>query len=160
MDRPRRRCQRRARFDDSRYRSGAPDRPWRDAFARTEHGRHADEVSASVAFENGTLARFYASRIAHQRKRGMQIVYVDGVVEIDFLTREIRNTTRRLLGEIRFDDPLSESVVSFVRSVRSREPAVVRPEEARHALETALMIEQAAKAPAHSPVLEKIAATA
>jgi predicted dehydrogenase len=131
-----------------------------DAFARTEHGRHADEVSAAVAFENGTLARLHASRIAHQRKRGMQLVYVDGMVEIDFMTREIRNSTRRPLGEIRFDDPLSESVASFIRSVRGEDPTVVRPEEARHALETALLIEQAAKAPVHSPVIEKIAATA
>jgi len=131
-----------------------------DAFARTEHGRHADEVSAAIAFENGTLARLHGSRIAHQRKRGMQLVYVDGVVEIDFMTREIRNSTRRPLGEISFDDPLSESVASFIRSVRGEDPTVVRPEEARLALETALMIEQAARAPAHSPVIEKIAATA
>lgn len=131
-----------------------------DAFARSERGRHADEVSAAVAFENGTLARLHASRIAHQRKRGMQLVYVDGVVEIDFITREIRNSTRRPLGRISFDDPLSEAVASFIRSVRGEDPTVVRPEEARLALETALLIEQVAKAPAHSPVIEKIAATA
>jgi len=131
-----------------------------DAFARAEHGRHPDEVSAAISFENGTLARLHASRIAHQRKRGMQLVYVDGVIEIDFMIREIRNTTRRPLGEISFDDPLSESVGAFIRSVRGGDPTFVRPEEARHALETALLIEQAAKAPAHRPLIEKIAATA
>ncbi len=131
-----------------------------DAFARTEQGRHADEVSAAVCFENGTLARLHASRIAHQRKRGMRAVYADGVVEIDFMTREIRNTTRRPLGEISFDDPLGESVGAFVRAVRGEDPTFVRPEEARHALETALLIEQAARTPTHRPVIEKIAATA
>ncbi len=131
-----------------------------DAFARAERGRHPDEVSAAISFENGTLARLHASRVAHQRKRGMQLVYVDGIVEIDFMTREIRNTTRRSLGEISFDDPLSESVASFVRSVRGEDPTFVRPEEARLALETALLIEQAARAPARSPAIEKIAATA
>ncbi len=74
-----------------------------DAFGRAERGRHADEVSAAISFENGTLARLHASRIAHQRSRGMQLVYVDGIVEIDFVTREIRNTTRRPLGEISFE---------------------------------------------------------
>jgi predicted dehydrogenase len=131
-----------------------------DAFARAERGRHADEVSAAISFENGTLARLHASRIAHHRKRGMQLVYVDGIVEIDFMTREIRNTTRRPLGEIAFDDPLSASVESFIRSVRGENETVVRPEEARHALETALTIEQAARAPAYRPMIEKIAATA
>lgn len=131
-----------------------------DAFARAERGRFADEVSAAVSFENGTLARLHCSRIAHQRKRGMQLVYVDGIVEIDFMTREIRNTTRRPLGQIAFDDPLSASVESFIRSVRGENETVVRPEEARHALETALLIEQAARAPAHRPMIEKIAATA
>jgi predicted dehydrogenase len=131
-----------------------------DAFARTERGRHPDEVSAAISFENGTLARLHASRVAHQRKRGMQLVYVDGIVEIDFMTREIRNTTRRPLGEIAFDDPLSASVESFIRSVRGQDETVVRPEEARLALETALMIEQAARAPAYRPMIEKIAATA
>lgn len=131
-----------------------------DAFARAERGRHADEVSAAISFENGTLARLHASRIAHQRKRGMQLVYVDGIVEIDFMTREIRNTTRRPLGEISFDDPLSESVASFVRSARGEDPTFVRPEEARLALETALLIEQASRAPARMPTIEKIAATA
>jgi predicted dehydrogenase len=131
-----------------------------DAFARAEQGRLADEVSATVAFENGTLARLHASRIAHQRKRGMQLVYVDGLVEIDFMTREIRNTTRRPLGEISFDDPLSASVASFIRSARGEDPTFVRAEEARLAVETALLIEDAAHAPAVRPAIEKIAATA
>ncbi|HTO41229.1 MAG TPA: Gfo/Idh/MocA family oxidoreductase [Rhizomicrobium sp.] len=130
-----------------------------ETFARAERSRFADEVSTTVAFENGTVARLHASRVAQQRKRGMQLVYVDGVVEIDFLTREIRNTTRRPLGKIAFDDPLSASVASFIASVRGA-PVFVRPEEARLALQTALTIEQAALLPARHPLAEKFAASA
>ena len=41
-------------------------------------------------------------------------------------------------------DPLGESVAAFVTAVQAGGLALVRPEEARHALETALMIEDAA----------------
>ena len=130
-----------------------------ETFARTERSNFADEVSTTLTFENGTVARLHASRVAHQRKRGMQLVYVDGVVEIDFLTREIRNTTRRPLGKIAFDDPLSASVASFIASVRGA-PVFVRPEEARLALQTALTIEQAAHVPARRALGEKFAVSA
>ena len=90
-----------------------------------------------------------------------QAIPIDVVTDIvTFGAGEIRNTTRRPLGEIAFDDPLSASVESFIRSVRGQDETVVRPEEARLALETALMIEQAARAPAYRPMIEKIAATA
>ena len=41
-------------------------------------------------------------------------------------------------------DPLGESVAAFVTAVQAGGSALVRPEEARDALETALMIEDAA----------------
>src|SRR6201991_407992 len=55
----------------------------------TQYGPHADEVSAAVTFANGTVARLDTSRIADARKRGMRAVYADGIIEIDFLTREV-----------------------------------------------------------------------
>jgi len=114
------------------------------ARARTVHGRHADEVSATLGFENGTLARLHTSRVAGARSRGMRVVYDDGVIEIDFITRKVKNTTPRALNALAFDDPLGESVNSFVRSVRDGAATLVRPEEARRALETALLIDDAA----------------
>ncbi len=42
------------------------------------------------------------------------------------------------------DDPLGESVASFVRAVRHGDTTLVRPEEARLALATALAIDDAA----------------
>ncbi|MBV8978397.1 MAG: Gfo/Idh/MocA family oxidoreductase [Alphaproteobacteria bacterium] len=116
-----------------------------DAYARAEMGRLADEVTAVIAFANGSVARLETSRIAHNRRRGMRAVYHDGVVEIDFLTRKLRNTTRRKLQPLELGDPLGESVAAFVKAARDGSPALVRPQEARRALETALLIDEAAE---------------
>ena len=115
-----------------------------DARARALHGYLADEVSASVAFSNGTLAHLETSRISETRRRGMRAAYKDGVIEIDFITRKVRNTTPRPLRALEMGDPLAESVASFVGSVRANAAPMVRPQEARRALQTALMIDDAA----------------
>ena len=104
----------------------------------------ADEVSATVRFESGSVAKLHASRVSPIRRRGMRAIYPDGVVEIDFITRKVRNTTGRLLNPFELDDPLGESIASFVEAARMGAAALVRPEEARHALATALLIDEAA----------------
>jgi predicted dehydrogenase len=113
------------------------------ARTRSEQSTKPDEVSAVVHFENGSVARLTASRISPIRRRGMRAVYPDGVIEIDFITRQVRNTTKRELNPLELSDPLGEAVASFVDAARIGAPAFVRPEEARTALETALMIDEA-----------------
>jgi len=115
------------------------------ARGRATHAEHADEVSALISFDNEAQARLVASRISPIRRRGMRAVYADGVVEIDFVTREVKNTTGRALSPLEMNDPLGESVAAFVDAVRLGKPALVRPEEARRALETALLIDEAAE---------------
>jgi predicted dehydrogenase len=115
------------------------------ARAHAEMGRLADEVQATVTFQNGSVARLETSRIAVNRRRGMRAVYHDGVVEFDFLTRKMRNTTRRRLAPLELGDPLGESVAAFVKAVKEGSPALVQPQEARLALETALLIDEASE---------------
>ena len=74
----------------------------------------------------------------------MRLVYGDGVIEFDFLTRSIRNTTSRVLQPPELADPLGDEIASFVTEVEGGPMSLVRPEEARRALETALLIEEAA----------------
>jgi predicted dehydrogenase len=112
------------------------------ANGRVEKSAFADEVAAAVMFENGAVARLKASRIS-ERRRGMRAVYADGVVEIDFLTRKVINTTARPLNALEMNDPLGESVASFVNAVRGRVDPLVKPREARRALATALLIDEA-----------------
>lgn len=119
-----------------------------------EYGPHADEVAADLRFACGTTARLETSRVAPVRRRGMRAVYADGVVEIDFLTRTIVNTTPRPLEALEIGDPLGESVAGFVAAARKGCDALVTPEQAARALTTALRIEEAAgvSQPAAAPV--------
>jgi predicted dehydrogenase len=116
-----------------------------EARGRVGVSRHSDDVTARVFFENGSVARLHASRISPVRRRGMRAVYEDGIIEIDFITRQVKNTTGRPLKELQLDDPLGESITSFVSAARLGASSLVRPEEARKALETALLIEAAAR---------------
>ena len=125
-----------------------------------EYGPHADEVSATVTFANGTVARLETSRVAPERRRGMRAVYADGVVEIDFLTRHIVNTTPRPLGLLEMGDPLGESVAGFVAAAKAGTDALVTPEQASQALETALLIEEAAGVSQPVPVARRRVAVA
>jgi predicted dehydrogenase len=108
-----------------------------------EYGPHADEVFALLRFAGGTIAKLETSRVATERKRGLRAVYADGVVQIDFLSRTVSNTTPRPLGQLELGDPLGEAVAGFVEAVRSGSDALVTPEQAAQALQTALWIEQA-----------------
>ena len=73
----------------------------------------------------------------------MRVAYPDGEIEIDFLARTVTNTTGRRLQPLQLHDPLRESVMAFVSAVEQGATALVRPEEACLALETALLIEGA-----------------
>ncbi len=117
------------------------------ARGRRLHGNLADDVSATVLFENGAVARMHASRVSPIRRRGMRAVYRDGVIEIDFITRQVKNTTQRLLNDLQLEDPLGESVSAFVSAARLGASSLVRPEEARRALETALLIDESTVLP-------------
>ena len=120
-----------------------------------QYGPHADEISAALTFANGTVAKLDTSRISDSRKRGMRAVYQDGVVEIDFLTREVTNTTPRPLAALEMGDPLGESVASFVSAACHGTTPLVLPEQARMALETAILIDEAVEAslPVKAPAL-------
>ena len=112
----------------------------------TQYGPYADEVTAEIRFADGTIARLDTSRIAETRKRGFRTVYADGVVEIDFLTRQVTNTTPRPLQPLEMGDPLGDSVAAFVAAAAHGGEPLVLPEQAAQALETALLIEEAAEA--------------
>ena len=118
--------------------------PVRDVMAEgdTQYGPFADDITATVTFANGAVAHFDTSRIAPERKRGFRAIYDDGVIEIDFLTHTLSNTTPRALGGLEIGDPLGESVTSFVQAARDGAEPLVTAAQARDALKTALMIDE------------------
>ena len=108
------------------------------------HGQSPDQVTAEIAFANGARARLTANRAAGERKRSLRLSYrAGGEIALDFLTREVANTTEAMVGPLDLSDPLAESVAGFVGAVRAGAPVLVRPEEALRALETAIRIEEA-----------------
>ena len=98
-----------------------------EARGEVQYGPHADEIAATVTFANGTVARLDTSRIADTRRRGLRAVYKDGVVEIDFLARTVKNTTPRALKALEIGDPLGEAVASFVAAARDGNAPMVLP---------------------------------
>lgn len=111
-----------------------------------------DQARAEVSFDNGFTAIFDASRMAPARKRTMKLVYPSGELEIDFLTREFRNTTGFPLNPDFADtpgakDPLGASVAAFLACVRGEAPRpVVTAQEAARALDLGLAVERALEA--------------
>jgi hypothetical protein len=93
-------------------------------------------------FYNGTFVNLRASRISDEVRRGMKIIYSSGKIEIDFVKRTVINTTPYDIKELNGGDPLGESVANFVMSVKGLLPSMVTAEQARRALNTALMIEE------------------
>lgn len=114
-----------------------------EATGRSVKTRFSDEVESQLGFDDGTQVRLSASRVSSVRRRGMRAIYADGVIEIDFIARTVRNTTRRHLNPLMLQDPLGEAVSAFVDAARGEAQTFVRPEEARRALATALEIEKA-----------------
>ena len=111
-----------------------------------------DQARAEVSFDTGFTAVFDASRMAPARKRIMKLVYPSGELEIDFITREFRNTTGFPLNAdfaetAAYKDPLGVSVAGFLAAVRGGAPRpIVTAEEAARALDLGLAIEQALEA--------------
>ncbi|HEX3484203.1 MAG TPA: Gfo/Idh/MocA family oxidoreductase [Micropepsaceae bacterium] len=113
------------------------------AEGRSVCGELTDQVAANLVFDNGCEVELIANRAADARRRSMRVVYADGEIEIDFLTRKVTNTSPRKLQKLDLGDPLWESVAAFVTAARAGASSLVRPEEACRALETALLIEDA-----------------
>ena len=86
------------------------------------HTRFLDRATAELEFANGS-AKLTASRCATERERRMRIDYSCGTVEIDFLTRKVRNTTP---FDIRADvsailpDPLRAADEAFLAAIQGR----------------------------------------
>lgn len=86
---------------------------------RSEHTRLLDDASASIRFGDG-LAKLEASRCSKNRDRRMKIEYASGVVEIDFLTRTVLNSTPyEILADVSavLPDPLKAADEAFLGAI-------------------------------------------
>src|SRR5207248_9238535 len=88
-------------------------------------GQSVDQVTADILFTGGARARLIANRAAGERKRSLRLCYRQGgEIVLDFLNREVVNTTGTAVGPLELSDPLAQSVGGFVEAVRAGAPVL------------------------------------
>lgn len=107
-----------------------------------------DETIATIAFEGLATATFIASRRARARRRRMIATYDDGAIDIDFVTRDIVNTTPHVFPEgamqsRAFLDPLGASAEAFIAAAQGRTRAPIDGRAGRGAIDLAERVEAA-----------------
>ncbi|MEZ5896840.1 MAG: Gfo/Idh/MocA family oxidoreductase [Parvularculaceae bacterium] len=109
-----------------------------------------NETVATVVFEGGARCSFVASRQSHDRARSMSAVYEHGAVQLDFLSRQMQNSSRHnavcdfaSLSHEALQDPLGFGVTAFLRSILGGLLAMVDGRAGRGALELATLIVEA-----------------
>lgn len=99
-----------------------------DGSGHSAQTRLLDHATAELLFAGNGQAKLTASRCAAKRERWMRIEYASGIVEIDFLTRTVTNTTK---FDIRADvsailpDPLKAADEAFLAAVQGRAAPVI-----------------------------------
>jgi len=115
-----------------------------DGSGFSSHTRLLDQASAELLFANNGHAKLTASRCAEKRERWMRIEYASGVVEIDFITRQVKNTTK---FDIRADvsqilpDPLKAADEAFIAAIQGRAAPVITGGVGARAAAMAEMVE-------------------
>lgn len=117
-----------------------------EATGRSAHTDHIDESTAQLSFAVGS-AEVTASRCHSERDRRMLLAYPSGTLAINFLTREIENTTP---FEIKLDvsetlpDPLGAADEAFFAAALGERACAVPGREAALAVHMAEQAELSA----------------
>ena len=115
------------------------------AQGRKVYSDHLDEASAEFSYSSGAVAILKASRAAEARERKMRVVYPSGEISVNFLTREVINTTPY---EVRVDvsgklpDPLGAADESFFSACLGEKESMIPG----HGAVTAVAMAEAAEA--------------
>jgi len=124
-----------------------------------------DIANARIAFANGAVANFTASRVSSEKMRKLRIFQPEMYLSLDFQNQEITLARRvferdaqsgpkaRIVAErllIERGEPLQDEIASFAESVKSRRPPLVGGEAGRRALAVALEVAERASISAQS----------
>jgi len=115
-----------------------------------------DISNARVEFENGCVANVTASRVSTKSERKMRVFQHNAYIVVDFQEKTLalyhkRDYSEQItdLSAVQADlstfesgDALMEEIGAFLNSIRSGERPLVRGEEGKRALETALQINE------------------
>lgn len=114
--------------------------------ARRAHTAHVDEATTIVNYPSGR-AEVTASRCAAERDRRMILTYSTGAIAINFLTREIENTTDYpIKADVSADlpDPLGAADEAFFAAALGERDCAIPGREAAHAVHLAEQAELSA----------------
>ena len=117
-----------------------------EATGRQAHTAHIDESTAVLNFAVGS-AEVTASRCHSERDRRMVLTYPSGTIAINFLTREIENTTPfEVRGDVSdtLPDPLGAADQAFFESALGERPCFIPGREAALAVHMAEQAELSA----------------
>lgn len=117
---------------------------------RKEKGTFADYVDVTLEI-GGVEAQLMASRLEEEPTRDLKLDYADGHVHLNFLKRDVTNTTSQPVAAdfgsddlpLSLKDPLAFGTQSFLASVRAGTSPLVSGQAGRRALALALTIEEA-----------------
>jgi len=99
-----------------------------DGSGFSAHTRLLDHATAELMFAGSGHAKLTASRCAEKRERWMRIEYASGTVEIDFITRQVKNTTSfNIVADVSaiLPDPLKAADEAFLAAVQGRAAPVI-----------------------------------
>jgi len=114
--------------------------------ARRAQTDHVDEATALVNYPCGR-AEVTASRCAAERDRRMILTYSTGIIAINFLTREIENTTDyEIMADVSavLPDPLGAADEAFFAAALGERDCAIPGREAAHAVHLAEQAELSA----------------
>lgn len=115
-----------------------------------------DISNARVEFENGCVANVTASRVSTKSERKMRVFQQNAYIVVDFQERTLAvyhkgdyseqigdlSAVQADLSTFESGDALMEEIKAFLHSIQSGERPLVRGEEGKRALETALRINE------------------
>ncbi|MBU0634269.1 MAG: Gfo/Idh/MocA family oxidoreductase [Candidatus Omnitrophica bacterium] len=107
---------------------------------------HADIANARLEFKNGTVCNLTASRVSDDMLRKIRIFQQDSYLSLDYASQMItfyeKNSFEISKKEIVIPkkEPLVEELKSFISCIQKRKEPVVRGQDAKEALQIALLI--------------------
>ena len=120
------------------------------SIGRTIHSGHIDEATVKLSFATGD-AELTASRAADARDRRMTLTYPSGTIAINFLTREVNNSTpfdiRADVSDI-MPDPLGAADEAFFAACLGKRACAIPGREAAIAVAFAERAENSTFQPA------------